>query len=409
MMTEIFDCTAKGTYPALQGDKKSMYPETNTLPKQHTPSLQGGGVDYHFSEEDSVLSPSLVYYLDQIEKNTDKVIAMAGGAQRLWPHVKTHKMAAMVRMQTERGISRFKCATIAEARMCAQEGAEHVLVSYPLTGPAVSLFFNIRRRYAKTRFWTIGDNIAQLENIGKEAGESPIDILIDVNAGMNRTGVPFDALAQFYLDASKIKGLRIMGLHCYDGHLDIKSAEERKAQVCALTEKIMSVRAIMEKQGLEVPVLVMGGTPTFPFLLETPDVFLSPGTIFVNDFGYTEKFKDLFFPAGAAILTRVISHPAPGLFTLDTGYKAIASDKIDRGIIAGLPEAKPLAHSEEHWVWSVKESEAPPIGTVLFIIPAHICPTTALYPGVHVVSRGKLAGYWEVSARDRFLQMEVLK
>ena len=39
------DCFAKGSYPALQGDKKGMNPETNTLPKQHTPSLQGGVVD----------------------------------------------------------------------------------------------------------------------------------------------------------------------------------------------------------------------------------------------------------------------------------------------------------------------------------------------------------------------------
>ena len=41
----VVDCYAKGPYPALQGVIKGMDPETYTLPKQHTPSLQGGVVD----------------------------------------------------------------------------------------------------------------------------------------------------------------------------------------------------------------------------------------------------------------------------------------------------------------------------------------------------------------------------
>jgi len=360
-----------------------------------------GCFDFHFSEEELIESPSLVYYLDRIEENTDKAIAMAGGAERLWPHVKTHKMAAMVRLQTARGINRFKCATIAEAQMCAREGASHVLLAYPLTGPMISHFVNFRARYAKTRFWATGDDLAQLEKLGKNFPASPLDALIDVNCGMNRTGVPLDDLENFYQSAKKIEGLNIAGLHCYDGHLGISSAEKRKTEVSKITEKVLNIKAFMEKHGVENPVLVMGGTPTFPFHKETPGVFLSPGTLFINDFGYSQKFQDLPFPAGAAILTRVISRPSPGLFTLDTGHKAIASDKPERGIITDLPKAKPLSHSEEHWVW--KCEEAPQIGTVLYIIPDHICPTTALYPGVHVVSKGKLSGYWEVTARNRLL------
>ena len=358
---------------------------------------------YRFCGEDSVESPSLVYYLDRIEENTDKVIVMAGGAERLWPHVKTHKMTAMVRMQIARGIKRFKCATIAEAEMCAREGAAHVLVSYPLIGPAVAHFLRLRKSYAKTSFWATGDDLAQLENLGKNVCENSLDTLIDVNLGMNRTGVSMDALGEFYLAADKIEGLRIMGLHCYDGHLDICDIDERRAEVSSELERLWAVKAFLEKHGKEIPVLVMGGTPTFPLHGETPGVYLSPGTIFVNDFGYATKFRDLPFQAGAAILTRVISHPAPGLFTLDTGHKAISADKTERGIIADLPGAKPVAHSEEHWVWSAEGGAVPMIGTVLYVIPSHICPTTALYPGVHVVSGGRLTDYWEVTARNRFL------
>ncbi|GHU53137.1 hypothetical protein FACS189496_4230 [Bacilli bacterium] len=86
---------------------------------------------------------------------------------------------------------------------------------------------------------------------------------------------------------------------------------------------------------------------------------------------------------------------------MDLGYKAIASDQAgQRGIIAGLPQAEPLAHSEEHWVFRTA-GEVPSIGTVLYVLPAHICPTTALYPGAYVVSGGALVNYWEVTARNR--------
>jgi len=360
-------------------------------------------LDYHFLGEDSIESPALVYYRDQIEENTDRVIAMAGGPGRLWPHVKTHKMAAMVRMQIARGISRFKCATIAEAEMCAREGAGHVLLSYPLVGPAVAHFLRLRERYSTTRFWAIGDDLDQLENLGRNVCANPLDTLIDVNLGMNRTGVSPEVLGGFYLAAAKISGLNLAGLHCYDGHLDMGDPDKRRTEVFMGAEKIASVRVFLEKRGKEIQVIVMGGTPTFPFHRETPGVYLSPGTIFVNDSGYAAKFRDLPFPAGAAILTRVISHPFPGLFTLDTGYKAIASDKVERGTIADLPNAKPVSHSEEHWVWSAEGDDLPAIGTVMYVIPSHICPTTALYPGVRVVSKGRLVGYWEVDARNRFL------
>jgi D-serine deaminase-like pyridoxal phosphate-dependent protein len=145
----------------------------------------------------------------------------------------------------------------------------------------------------------------------------------------------------------------------------------------------------------------MGGTPTFSCHRETEGVFLSPGTFFVQDYGHSSKYSDLDFTPGAAILSRVVSRPKDGFFTLDTGSKAIATDPADRGVIADLPDAKPVFQSEEHWVWNLEGREPPPIGKVLYILPTHICPTSALYPGVVVVKNGKQTDYWEVGARNR--------
>jgi len=362
-------------------------------------------MNYHFTGEEEIDSPSLIYYRDILEENIDKAIELAGSTDRLWPHMKTHKTSALLRMQIDRGIFRFKCATIAEAELCAMAGAPDVLVAYPLVGPAIKRFVKLGERYSGTVFWAIGDNLAQLGLLGKAAtaslNKNSVNTLIDVNLGMNRTGVLSDKLEEFYLQAIRIEGLSVKGFHCYDGHLGIKDIDERKAAVSLATEKFWSTKKSLEKQGYEIPVIVMGGTPTFSCHRETNGVYLSPGTFFVQDYGYSSKFADLAFTPGAAILSRVISHPGGNFFTLDTGTKAIASDQIDRGRIADLPEASAVSQSEEHWVWKLEGRSLPPIGTIVYIIPAHICPTSALYPGVLVVKDGKQAGYWEVGGRNR--------
>jgi len=361
-------------------------------------------MNYHFSAEEEIDSPSLVYYQDVIEDNLNKAIALAGSAERLWPHMKTHKTFALLKMQIERGIVRFKCATIAEAELCAISGGTHALVAYPLVGPAIARFLRLREKYPATAFWAIGDDLRQLELLGKAAlseNQSPIDTLIDVNLGMNRTGVLPEKLEDFYHKIVKIKGLVVKGFHCYDGHLTIMDLNERRSAASSAAAHFLKVKESLEKQKYEIPVVVMGGTPTFSCHRETEGVFLSPGTFFVQDYGYSSKYSDLDFTPGAAILSRVISHPKDGFFTLDTGSKAIATDPADRGVIADLPDAKPVFQSEEHWVWTLEGKELPPIGKVLYILPTHICPTSALYPGVIVVKNGERVDYWEIGARNR--------
>ena len=360
-------------------------------------------MNYHFSGEENLDSPALIYYEDVIEENIKKAINMAGNTERMWPHVKTYKTAAVVRMLMANGVRRFKCATIAEAEMCAQCVAPDILVSYPLVGTAIGRFIKLQQHYTSSRFWAIGDDLKQLALLGSAAAEAGFSIpfLVDVNSGMNRTGVAFDKLADFCIEAGKIPGLILEGLHCYDGHLGIKDINEREKKAGEETLKLAAIRSEVETKGQKLPVLVLGGTPTFPVHTRIKDTFLSPGTIFIQDHGYESKFKDLAFTPGAAILTRVISRPQEDLFTIDLGYKAISPDHVERGVIADLQGAEPIGHSEEHWVFRMSRDSCPPIGTILYVIPTHICPTSALYPGVHVVRDHKLVNYWKINARNR--------
>lgn len=369
---------------------------------------------YHFQNEEHIPSPALVYYKDVIVKNTETAIREAKGADHLWPHVKSHKMEEVLRLQARMGIKRFKCATIVEAEMAAAAGGEHILLSYPLVGPNQERFLELVKRWPDSAFYAIGDDLDQVRALADKADRKRlvVNLCVDVNTGMNRTGVEFKQLPQFCEELAEVKGLKLAGLHCYDGNRHEKDLSERREKV---RETVETLCQILEGLSGENLLLIMGGSPSFPcYAKEMKDghVFYSPGTVFIYDAGYREQFPDLPYEPGAAILTRVVSHPAEGYFTIDCGYKAISAEQLLPGILTGAPHAKPAFQSEEHWTFCMEEGyeqERPAIGQILYVLPWHICPTTALYQEAVVVNQGKTEGCWRVSARNRLPEPDLAK
>ncbi|MDR1569437.1 MAG: D-TA family PLP-dependent enzyme [Oscillospiraceae bacterium] len=362
--------------------------------------------EYKLLDDAAIPTPALVYYKDIISANTRRIITVAGSPARLWPHVKTHKMKALVRMQMDYGICRFKCATIAEAEMCAACGAPHVFIAYPLVGPNIARFIALRSAFPRTAFYAAGDDLSQLTALGTASSETgaPVNLLIDVNMGMDRTGVPLAELASFYASCAKLNGVNLVGLHCYDGHHHDLDARVRCERVDAAAAKLREAVASFPFDAPRCDVIIAGGTPSFPCHAKYDNIYLSPGTAFVHDYGYMKNVPDLECIAGAAVITRVVSHPAHGQFTLDLGSKGISTDTPERGALISVANSTAVAQSEEHWVWRMAkghEHERPAIGSVQYVLPCHICPTNALYDTALVVQRGVVVDRWEITARVR--------
>ena len=218
---------------------------------------------YKFEESKEVITPALVYYLDIIKENIKKAVDLAGGPGYLWPHVKTHKMAQMVRLQMEAGITRFKCATIAEAEMAAGCGAGHVLVAYPLVGPNISRFIQLMQAYPKVCFWAVGDNEDQIRALGQLCSEAGLraNVLVDVNLGMDRTGVPVKDTEAFFMDCALMDGVSMMGLHCYDGHRTEHDFTQRKKEADTSAAQIKDICRNLCEKGYSCKTLVLGGSP----------------------------------------------------------------------------------------------------------------------------------------------------
>ncbi|HEY2787567.1 MAG TPA: D-TA family PLP-dependent enzyme, partial [Fimbriiglobus sp.] len=125
-----------------------------------------------------------------------------------------------------------------------------------------------------------------------------------------------------------------------------------------------------------------------------------------HDHGYGTKFPDLSGVTPAAILlTRVVSRPTPDRVTFDLGTKSVASDPPAGKRIALLdfPDHTPVGHNEEHYIVETSEAAKYQPGDMVYALPAHICPTVALYREALIAEKGKIVGRWEIVARDRVL------
>jgi D-serine deaminase-like pyridoxal phosphate-dependent protein len=368
---------------------------------------------YAIDDTSKVFSPALIFYKDLIRRNLARAVEIAGSPTRLRPHVKTHKTREITRMELEAGITKHKVATIAEAEMVAGCGATDVLLAYPIVGPNCGRLARLVAAFPGCRFSVTADHPAALEALSRALGAAgqTIDVLLDLDLGQHRTGIaPGAEAAELYRLLARLPGLRPGGLHVYDGHNHQENFAERQAAALSQFEPVLKLRAALEKEGLPVPRLVAGGTPTFPVYarLDLPGLELSPGTLVLHDHGYGTRFADMtgFTPA-ALLLTRVISRPTPTRVTFDLGYKAVASDPPagKRLVLLGVPDYQAVLQNEEHLVIETPAAERFGPGAEVLAIPTHICPTCALHRQAYVVEGGRVTGTWDIVARDRILNV----
>jgi D-serine deaminase-like pyridoxal phosphate-dependent protein len=358
---------------------------------------------------DTIPSPALLLYPDRVEENIRRMIAMAGGVERLRPHIKTHKLPEVMRAQIAQGIVKFKCATLAEAEMAAECRAPDVLLAYQPVGPNVQHLVRLVKAFPQTTFSTIADDAVALRSLSNAfagAGVS-LAVLLDLDCGMHRCGAPPGAEAkELYRLIASLPGLKPGGLHAYDGHIHDTDLGAR-AQACeAAFAPVAAFCQELAREGLPVPRVVTAGTPTFPLHARRADVECSPGTCVLWDHGYATKLPDLDFLPAALVLTRVISKPGPNRLCLDLGHKAIASEMPHPRVhFLNLPDARAVMHSEEHLVVETPRAADFAVGDCLYGVPWHICPTVALHSEAAVVRNGKAEGRWRVLARERRLNI----
>ncbi len=361
---------------------------------------------YEVANADEVESPSLLIYPARVEENLRRMIALAGGVAQLRPHIKTHKLPPLVASHLASGITKFKCSTIAEAELLAREGAPDVLLAYQPVGPNVGRLCRLVGTFQATRFSALVDDRVIAGALGRAAVAAGItlDVFVDLDVGMSRTGVvPGSAALALYQQVAQTPGLRAAGLHAYDGHVRDSDPVIRKTVCDRSFASVTALRDAIVSTGLAVPAIVAGGTPTFPIHAQRTDVECSPGTCVLWDAGYSTILPDLEFLHAALVLTRVVSTPGTDRVCLDLGYKAIAAENPHpRVVFLNLDGAVAVGHSEEHLVVTTSSARPAP-GTAIYGVPWHICPTVALHSEAVVIEDGRADARWRITGRERHL------
>jgi D-serine deaminase-like pyridoxal phosphate-dependent protein len=358
-------------------------------------------------------SPTLVLHRDRIEANLRQMVAIAGDAARLWPHVKTHKLPELIAWQVALGIVRFKCATIAEAEMVAGvAGVRRILLAVQPVGPQIDRLVRLAAAFPTIEWSAVVDDPGVVSSLRNAAAlrlpGRPLGIWIDVDVGQHRTGLAADRVPGELLVPIQAAepALRLLGLHAYDGHLGITDRAERSRWADEGFGPVASLRSTLEaKMGRPMEVIA-GGSPTFPLHAARANVSLSPGTTVLWDAGYAHKLPDLPFQPAAVLLSRVLSRPAPGQLCLDLGHKAVASEMPHpRTVFLNLPDAVAVSHSEEHLVVESPGADRFRVGDVVYSLPWHVCPTMALHQEVWLAENGRARSTWTVAARSRRLSI----
>lgn len=365
--------------------------------------------DWPPEEQSTTLTPALVVFRDKVRRNISQIIECVGGDVSRWrPHIKTLKIPEIYAELIDAGVRHFKCATLREAavllalldRMGVEEA--DLLVAYPLVEPALGKAGVLARTHPATRLSILCEEAHTLTDIDEAIG-----IFIDVNPGMNRTGIPLAGESDIAAIAERA-GPRFRGIHYYDGHLAGMSGPETAVAAFACYDKLMELLWKLRRAGHQTEEVITSGTPTFrqaieygPFSnMNGPVHRVSPGTAVYHDLRSAEEVEGLELIPAALIFSRVISNPAEQIATCDAGSKSISADAGDPcAFVIGHPRFQPLTPSEEHLPIHHPMLEGPRRGAPLLLVPRHVCTTVNLAERAIIVDNGEVVGRVDVEAR----------
>ncbi|MEY3285003.1 MAG: hypothetical protein RIR86_3016 [Acidobacteriota bacterium] len=365
---------------------------------------------YLLAEAAQLMTPALLIYPEIVDSNIAAMIKVLGGDANRWrPHIKTSKLEFVMRRLVDHGIVNFKCATTLELLTACQAGARDILIAYPVVGANARRVAEIIDQHPGIRFAVLVENEAQID-LWK--GRS-IDLFIDINPGMNRTGIGQENVAGILELARRTVslGLRLGGLHYYDGHTGGLELAERDAVAHRGYDQLMGLVARLEAEGFPLPEVISAGTPSLPCALSYAGFRnqkfvhrVSPGTIVYSDCTSLAQLpREYGLRPAALVLSTIVSHPHDRIFTCDAGHKAVSADAgVPTGTVVGHTDWRPGKPSEEHLPIEIPAGVAlPAIGELIYILPRHVCPTVNNFNEAVLVKDGHLAGLAPVTARGR--------
>ena len=344
-------------------------------------------------------TPAVVIDLEIVERNIARAQALcdaAGVAFR--PHIKTHKSPALAQMQRSAGAAGITCQKIGEAEVMAEGGLDEILIAYNILGE--EKLGRLGKLLARAHITVAADNPVTIEGLpvaAKIAGR-PLDVVVECDTGRKRAGVetPGEAI-ELARTIAVAPGLAFAGFMFYPPDKGMAASQ------AFLNETIAGVRAL----GLDPRVVSSGGTPNLSQLERLEGVTEHrAGTYIFNDRMMMNHGMATLEDCALHVYATVVSRAGAERGVLDSGSKTLTVDTgggLDGfGLIREYPQARIAGFAEEHGLLDLQRSnDRPPVGTVVRIVPNHVCVVVNMVDTLIAVRGDEIVGELSVAARGK--------
>ena len=357
----------------------------------------------HKSELDT---PNLVIDKTKLEQNLALMQGLAAEkGVEVRAHAKTHKCSTLAKLQLKFGCVGICVAKISEALVLARAGVSGLLLTSPVvTKLKITQLMELLKLAPDTM--VVVDDLANVADLNQalQANNLLLRVLVDIDAGIGRTGVLLKD-ARFLIDElSNFAQIKFCGIQCYAGHLQhIADLNERRQQSHAILTAVSKLKRELLEAGINCAIQTGSGTGTFSLDAELAEVTeIQPGSYCVMDQEYTEiNYKEQKFNSALTLLTSVISVNHTTHVTVDAGTKALYR-------VATLPRI--ISHpglvydwdgfGDEHGkVSALNSAELPKLGEVLELVVAHCDPTINLFDWFYITENDIVVDCWKIDAR----------
>lgn len=360
-------------------------------------------VGKHKTELDT---PALLIDLDIMESNIQKMAYYFTTVNAdLRPHVKTHKTPIISHKQIAAGAIGVTCAKLGEAEAIVHSGIRDVLIANQIVSKhKVARLVNLAKH---SDIMVAVDNKENVHAISEAATIKgvTIRILVEVNIGMNRCGVEpgYDTL-ELARDVCNSPNLKFEGLMGYEGHTVAKAnRSERESATISDMQKLIDTKHLLEKNGIDVPIMSGGGTGTFDITGSLPEMTeVQAGSYVFMDSTYSKvEGVGEKFGCALSVLATVVSRPTKHRIIVDTGLKVLTKE-------FGIPQPvgnqglEMVGLSEEHGKIQLSNTDLSlKPADRLEILPTHCCTNVNLHDRYFGIRNEYVESVWEIAARGR--------
>lgn len=328
----------------------------------------------------------------------------------LRPHIKTHKLPYIAKMQLAEGAVGITVAKIAEAKVMAEHGIEDIFIAYPIvTASKAEEICKLNQQLSN--LIVAADSIvgAKILNDCAEKYNQKLQVRLEIDTGLRRTGVLYTEAVSLAKEISEMDNLILQGIFTFKGAVyQGEGTDDTEAAGREEGDLMVEIARQIRESGISLEDISVGSTPTAKSAADVNGVTeIRPGTYVFNDAMQVKLGVSDWDECAAYVVSTVVSKPSTDYVVIDGGSKTFATDVQPNssplnlkgfGIVQEYPDAEFVRMNEEHGIVNL-DSSTVEIGEEISIIPNHICSTVNLHNYVFLLKENNEFQKLTVEAR----------